>query len=50
MAQEAEDARCYRNDIIKTPQGISEGPPRGGLSFCADYVAVHAPVFGAKNV
>ena len=30
LAQEAEE-RCYRS-LIKTPNRISEGPPRGGLS------------------
>ena len=58
-AQEADD-RCYRSRLIKTPDRISEGPPRGGLSFCArksrkdgtigkrvaDDVAVHESVIG----
>jgi hypothetical protein len=30
-AQEADD-RCYRSRLIKTPDRISERPPRGGLS------------------
>jgi hypothetical protein len=31
---------------LKTPDRISERPPRGGLSFCADHVAAHESVFG----
>ena len=34
LAQEAEERRCYRR-LIKTPDRISERPPRGGLSICA---------------
>ena len=35
LAQEAE-GRCYRG-LIKTPDRISERPPRGGLSLCAEH-------------
>ena len=36
LAQEAEDRSCYRS-LIKTPDRISERPPRGGLSLCAEH-------------
>jgi hypothetical protein len=32
-------SRCYRS-LIKPPYRISEGPPRGGLSVCADVLPV----------
>ena len=41
LAQEAEEHRCYRGRLSKTPYRISERPPHfGGLSFCADHAAV----------
>src|ERR1035437_1413429 len=33
----------------KIPDRISERPPRGGLSFCADHVAVHESAFVTKQ-
>jgi PAS domain-containing protein len=36
LAQEAEERCCYRS-LTKTPELISERPPRGGLSLCAEH-------------
>jgi hypothetical protein len=36
LVEEAEERRCcWYSSLIKTPDRISEGLPRGGLSFCA---------------
>jgi len=32
--------------LIKAPDWISEGPPRGDLSVCAFHVAVHESAIG----
>jgi len=32
--------RCYYSPLIKPPNQISERPPRGGLSVCADALPV----------
>jgi hypothetical protein len=42
-------ALAFEATLIKTPDRISERPPRGGLSFCADHVAVHESAIDAVD-
>jgi hypothetical protein len=45
LAHEAED-RCRTRSLIKTPDRISERPPRGGLSVLGSGACMIAYLFG----